>query len=287
MAGRFLDRGGTVRVTLAILATAAPRGWRARDDQSSSEPGHDPVHRFWRHFGRGLCAGVRGTGGGAVAHGHPGLQQCLAVNGWAGSTCCPSTMALSRNPGVPLAVQLDGAWTSWLSPTAAIVALRRGQLYTLQQTTAGESGDLQWSLLPTGQTLGAVGEVSDLVTLPLENHRMNTADRTKTAAWLSDRTEKELSFGFLFAGSRLGDSLLLGFALELVTMPWQRKEDPSVKEENEKVPSSSSFVSVSPPQTTMRTRYCAWKMKLCTGRQSRRQDPISCHRVTTTTTTRL
>jgi hypothetical protein len=135
------------------------------------------------------------------------VHQVMAVNGWARSTCTSNLIAaLKPNPLIKLAVNLDGCSIAWLSHHAAVVALRTGQLYILQQTNKDT-----WMLLPTGQVLGAIGHVAHLTTLRLND---------STPSWInkldvSDPTAK-LDVGLLFAGSRLGSSLLLGYALDSV-----------------------------------------------------------------------
>jgi hypothetical protein len=166
------------------------------------------------------------------------IQQVLAVNGWARSTCPAALQSeLQANPVVKLAVQLDGSALTWLSPDQAVLALRAGQLYVLQRTVN------QWTLLPTGQTLGAVGEVVHLSSVSFGGFNAGLSK-------LLGKTTGELSMGLLFAGSRLGDSLLLGYALESVKMPWKgtkkeliAKPETAVKEElDEEVDALASHI---------------------------------------------
>jgi hypothetical protein len=137
------------------------------------------------------------------------VQQVIAMNGWARSTC-PAALqtALQANPVVKLAIQLDGCCVTWLSEHSAIMALRTGQLYVLQRT------DDRWAVMPLGQTLGAVGEVAHLASLPIGGLRW--LEKMK----MDENKASEMQMGVLFAGSRTGDSLFLGYALEIVTMPW-------------------------------------------------------------------
>lgn len=139
------------------------------------------------------------------------VQQVLGVNGWAKSTC-PSTLLnlVQPNPIIKLALQLDGSALTQVSNTTAIVSLRRGHLYVLQFSLD------KWVLLPMGQTLGPIGEIAVLTALSLEG--------TLSALSKVIKVTGDLHMGLIFAGSRLGDSLLLGYALETVRMPYHSIE---------------------------------------------------------------
>lgn len=137
------------------------------------------------------------------------VQHVLAVNGWARSTCPLSLMSsIQPNPMIKLALSLDGCAVAWVSPQAAILSLRTGQLYVLQQSL-----NKQWTLLPLGRTLGGIGEIEQLVTLPFEH-----SSASVLSSMLGEKAQ-ELSAGLMFAGSRLGNSLLLGYALESMDLP--------------------------------------------------------------------
>jgi cleavage and polyadenylation specificity factor subunit 1 len=134
----------------------------------------------------------------------------LSVNGWVQSTCPNSLLEkLQPNPWpLPkLAIQLDGARISFISDELAFLCLRQGQLYLLQRV-----GDT-WSAMALGTTLGGIGQVSSLLTLALADVPKAMVSKLVTM----DKQElslEMLSMGLLFAGSRLGDSSLLGYTLE-------------------------------------------------------------------------
>jgi cleavage and polyadenylation specificity factor subunit 1 len=131
------------------------------------------------------------------------VHQVMAVNGWARSTCPASLMsAIAPNPVLKLSLQLDGSCLTAISSTTAILSLRAGQLYILQYAVDA------WTLLPLGQSLGTVGEVTLLTSLPMEGTAKELLRKVQPSA------DSEISLGLLFAGSRLGDSFLLGYALE-------------------------------------------------------------------------
>ena len=134
----------------------------------------------------------------------------LSVNGWVQSSC-PSSLLdkLQANPWpLPkLAIQLDGAQLSFVSEQIAILSLRQGHLYLLQHLGG------TWSLMALGRTLGVIGEISNLLTLTLANVSKIMLQKLATAAEKKQQVEL-LSMGLLFAGSRLGDSALLGYTIE-------------------------------------------------------------------------
>lgn len=147
------------------------------------------------------------------------IRQVMAVNGWARSTCPVSLQTdLKPNPVVRLAIQLDGSAITWISAQAAVISLRCGQLYVLQRTIIDS-----WILLPLGQTVGAVGEIAHLNSLSFED-----------SSWLNKmmNLDSKMNMGLLFAGSRLGDSFLLGYATESVNLP-ETTIKSEVKEEQE------------------------------------------------------
>ena len=134
------------------------------------------------------------------------IMGALALNGWARSTCPFSLWdLLSPNPWpLPkLSIQLDGAKLAMLNQECGIVSLRRGDLYLLQKSTRS------WAMLQLGRSLGAIGHVTNLVALPFE-----ATPTTIVQKLLGPKASKKFLMGLLFAGSRLGDSSLLGYTLQ-------------------------------------------------------------------------
>jgi hypothetical protein len=161
--------------------------------------------------------------------------QCLAVNGWATSGCPP--IDPTPNPGIPLAISLDGSRLCWVAPDVAILSLRHGELYVLQKHR--DQSEL-WSLWPTGQTLGGMGEIANLGAIPMQEVEEVDPNSKNFLSWSEmEKGEKNLAMGLLFAGSRLGNSLLFGFVLETVTMAWDTvaklKKVGTIKEEENNV----------------------------------------------------
>ena len=169
------------------------------------------------------------------------LQQVLAVNGFA-HAACPSTLALvmQANPVLKLSLALDGSCMTPLSDSSALVALRTGQLYVLQQQTRVQ----EWTMLPAGQKLGTAGEVAWLSALPFDEKKVTGFVHQKLLGGDKPVSATKVSMGLVFAGSRLGDSLLLGYALEKVNLDVIKEEekDPSVKQE-ETLPTISNSES--------------------------------------------
>lgn len=156
------------------------------------------------------------------------VQQCLAVNGWVGSTLSAAYSGLvTANPWPfpRLAIQLDGAKFSPVNERAWFVVLRRGQVYLLQHT--GTSGE--WSLMALYQTVGAVGEVSHLGCWAVAScyspaSSLPTTKKGTKSLLFEDLPDKSggagkvtmptMDVGLLFVGSRLGDSSLLAYVLD-------------------------------------------------------------------------
>jgi hypothetical protein len=153
------------------------------------------------------------------------LEQCLAVNGWA-STGLSSTLLdrVQTNPWPfpKLAIALDGCRLIFVNETAAFLVLRHGQVYLLQRNNT-------WSLLPLYSTIGALGEVNDLQYWPLGKVLPSSLDGKLLDKGKSKEDSQEMDMGLLFVGSRLGDSSLLGYALESTSVADALKEDPGLK----------------------------------------------------------
>jgi CPSF A subunit region/SAP domain len=167
--------------------------------------------------------------------------QCLAVNGWARSSLSAHySNIVSPNPWPfpKLAIQLDGAQFVVVNERTWFVVLRRGQVYLLQQSSSMSmsssfsTGSVAWSLLPLHQTIGAVGEVShvccrhmgqvsvvDAVAVSASNRGKKGLDLFKKLssnynAVVENDKGRGVDMGLLFVSSRLGDSSLLGYAVE-------------------------------------------------------------------------
>jgi cleavage and polyadenylation specificity factor subunit 1 len=150
------------------------------------------------------------------------IDQMIAVNGWARSGCPTRLLGMllpNPWPFPKLAIQLDGARLCMVSDKAGFVALRNGQLYLLQKCD-------RWSLTPIGQTLGAIGEIAAL--LPW---RFGDVPRKFSPSWTKSDNATQMSLGLLFAGSRLGDSHLLGYVLEsnVSVVDFVKQDDSSTK----------------------------------------------------------
>ncbi|CAB9502941.1 and polyadenylation specificity factor subunit 1 [Seminavis robusta] len=151
------------------------------------------------------------------------IEDVLAVNGYARSTCPTRLLGLLKpnpKPFPKLAIQLDGAEVAFCSDRTAFVALRTGALHVLQMQLNSDSriGSMKLTLFPVGRSLGACGNVANLLAWPLATLAGGLYDKMTEKDKKDDSSS--LSMGLLFAGSRLGDSYLLGYAFETVTLPW-------------------------------------------------------------------
>jgi cleavage and polyadenylation specificity factor subunit 1 len=140
------------------------------------------------------------------------IQQCLAVNGWARSTMTSDyTVHANPWPFPKLSIALDGAQISFVTDKAAFCMLRCGQIFLLQYTDS-------WSLLPLYKNVGAIGQIANLSCWSLGNVLPNKILESKLLDSPEKLKEKVVKTGLLFCGSRLGDSSLLGYALETTSM---------------------------------------------------------------------
>ena len=165
------------------------------------------------------------------------IDDFLGVNGFVKSTCPTSLLEILKpnpKPFPKLSTQLDGAALSFCTENTVLLSLRSGRLYLLQLPSsdpAERNGQSRMSLLPMGRTLGAIGSVSSLVAWPLATAGQELFDKlgTKMIGGGTDKAKEKLSMGLLFAGSRLGDSSLLGYVLEYLTVPWEGDEESDTK----------------------------------------------------------
>jgi CPSF A subunit region len=116
------------------------------------------------------------------------VRSCTAVNGWARTPGTSRTV--TRNPLVKLSIQLEGSHIFWLDAATALLVLRRGAVYLWQCLQQA------WTLLPTGRSFSAAGELSGLT------------------GWSPQPGD-----ALVLAASRLGDSTWLQVQLEHVPLP--------------------------------------------------------------------
>ena len=155
------------------------------------------------------------------------MEDFLAVNGYVRSTCPTKLLDMLQpnpKPFPKLAIQLDGATVAFCSDRAMFLSLRGGDLYLLQlgdysvKTLGNQHSASRMSLAPLGRTLAGSGTIESLIAWPLATASITLYDKLG-----SKMAEKEdtptISMGLLFAGSRLGDSYFLGYALENMVLP--------------------------------------------------------------------
>ena len=175
------------------------------------------------------------------------IKQCIAMNGWVKSTLTSKLFNIVECnpwPFPKLAIQLDGCKVSSMTDSTALITLRGGQLYFLQRTGGGGSGSSNgcWCMLPLHQTIGAIGQVSNLKCWPFGNvpkafarnllgDKKNNATISATPPGTSKEGEEEstIDMGLIFVGSRLGDSSLLGYGLESTSVEDAIKKEESLR----------------------------------------------------------
>lgn len=148
------------------------------------------------------------------------INDFLAVNGYVRSTCPAKLLELLKpnpKPFPKLAIQLDGSAVAFCSDSLCVLSLRSGGLYLLQlnQTNSRTSGvgdcqDAQMCLIPLGRSLSSCGNVSNLTICPLDA-AATMYDKLQGKEGKSNKAD--LLMGLLFAGSMVGDSVLLGYCL--------------------------------------------------------------------------
>jgi hypothetical protein len=189
------------------------------------------------------------------------IQCCTAVNGWVRSTgsaaVLPSVGSLggilqpNPSPLAKLSVQLDGSRLSFVNEDVAMVSLRDGSLYSLELhgehdcIGVGGGGGVCLSLAPVGKKLGGLGMIASLSVLPLMHVQTSivmgklldkeSAVAKKEEMGISDdgpsksQVVKETisSLGLVFAGSRMGDSILMMYDLKenIKLVPLERDKE--------------------------------------------------------------
>ena len=147
-------------------------------------------------------------------------------------------------------MQLDGAQFTPINPTTWFVVLRRGQVYLLQRNEGGD-----WSLMSLYQTVGAVGEVSRVSLCPMGKFVTFGKEKGLFGSQVKTEGEKMLQeqkhiLGLLFVASRLGDSSLLGYALDETTVVDALQTEPGLgggkKSKNTIIPSKDEEASDAP-----------------------------------------
>ncbi|KAL7557494.1 hypothetical protein ACA910_005250 [Epithemia clementina (nom. ined.)] len=189
------------------------------------------------------------------------IQQVLAVNGFARATC-PAILVnqLQTNPiGLKLALQLDGSACCFLNSRTALIVLRRCQVYLLQRLTTG-----QWCMVPTGEVLATMGEVAHLQSYFLPSAAASFPSKQQGLSGLltsiastkkgqqesqrqhnQENTTETMNTGLVVAGSRLGDSYVLGFAVDSLNFPLSSvvKETEGASSDSPSQEMSSSFTN--------------------------------------------
>lgn len=187
------------------------------------------------------------------------IQCCTAMNGWVRATgsaaLLPNVgsvggiMQPNPSPLAKLGVQLDGSRMSFVNEDVALVSLRDGSLYSLEFhgeddcIGVGGGGGVCISLSPVGKKLGGLGMISTLSVLPLVHVQTSFAmgkllDKGSVSAKKEEidsdapskgqvLKENASSLGLIFAGSRMGDSMLIMYDLKekIKLVPLERDKE--------------------------------------------------------------
>jgi cleavage and polyadenylation specificity factor subunit 1 len=237
--GRLGREEGGTRYSLILTAVTVTVGHQRSALLWSTEVPADAMHVYSmveEQNADGRHSGTSSTGAACVVHcvnsvvfiSNTGqIQQCLATNGWVGSTLSATySYLVEANPWPfpKLSIQLDGAQFTAINNRTWLVVLRRGEVYLLQYSGSAGLGRGKWSFMSLYQKVGALGEVSQIRCQTLgevsvdSNKQIFNFDKE---SWMGSKyntgkapRDITMEIGLVFVSSRLGDSSLLGFVLE-------------------------------------------------------------------------
>ncbi|KAL3921231.1 MAG: hypothetical protein SGILL_002856 [Bacillariaceae sp.] len=239
--GRLGREEGGTRYSLILTAITVTVGHQRSALLWSTEVPADAMHVYSmveeEHDEDGRGSGASSSGAACVVHcvnavvfvSNTGqVQQCLATNGWVGSTLSANySYLVEANPWPfpKLSIQLDGAQFTAVNNRSWLVVLRRGEVYLLQYSGSAGIGRGKWSFMSLYQKVGALGEVSQVRCQTLGKVSGNSTKQIfnfDKESWMGSKyntdtaSSKDISveIGLVFVSSRLGDSSLLGFVLE-------------------------------------------------------------------------